>query len=169
MAQREYTREEYETLQRSEREIAGNEEVAVVEDVFIGDDLVRLSLRFDWKRDTEAVEFVLDRERDVLELQSVTGALGYEYDQLPHVEGERLPVVYLDGGWVPAAALPDSGPARLTETGTATPDSGPSLAAWAARTLGGWVDDITAKKVVLGVIITKKLLIASALVYLLVT
>lgn len=165
MAETEYTHEEFETLQRSEREIAGNEEVAVVEDVSVVEDVARLSLAFDWKDGMESVAFDLDRERDVMELKSVTSALGYEYDQLPYIEGERLPVVYLDDGWVPTPALPDDGPAQLTEA----PDPRPSLSAWAARTMSGWVDDITARKVVLGVIVAKKLLIALALVYLLVT
>lgn len=165
MALREYTDDEYETLQRSEREIAGNRERATVTDVTVGDDTAQLAFDFDWKPESESVRFDLDSEREVMELKSVAAAAGYEYDQLPYLEDETIPVVYVDDRWVPAAALPDGGPAALS----GTPPAVPSLADRAYRRLSDWLDDLTARSVVLGVIVLKKLLIVSALVYLLVT
>ncbi|WP_123538253.1 hypothetical protein [Halosimplex salinum] len=165
MALREYTDDEYETLQRSEREIAGNRERATVTDVTVGDDTARLAFGFDWKPESESVTFDLDRERDVMELQSVAAAAGYEYDQLPYLEDEPITVAYLDGRWVPAAALPDGGPASLSD---ASPTA-PSLTDRTRRRASEWLDDLTVQSVVLGVIVTKKLLIVSALVYLIVT
>ncbi len=100
----------------------------------------------------------------VKELKAVAADAGYEYDQLFHLEGETIPVVYLEDGWEPAAALPGGGPG--TAGGAA--QRSPSLADSAYRRLTDWVDDLTARSVVLGVIVTKKLLIASALVYLMV-
>lgn len=165
MALREYTDDEYETLQRSEREIAGNTEQAEVTNVSVVDNTAELTFGFDWKPGHESVTYDLDSERDVMELKSVAETVGYDYDQLPYLEGETIPVVYLDDGWVPAAALPDGGPAALGETSPAVP----SLADRAYGTLSDWTDEITAQSVVLGVIVVKKLLIVSALVYLLVT
>jgi len=165
MALREYTDDEYERLQRSERELTGNRERADVANVVVVDDTARLSFAFDWTPDRDSVSYDLDDPRDVMELRAVAAEAGYEYDQLPYLEGETIPVVYLDDGWVPAAALPDGGPGA--EDGPVS--QGPSLVDSAYRRLSDRVDDITARSVVLGVIVTKKLLIASALVYLLVT
>jgi hypothetical protein len=165
MALREYTDDEYERLQRSERELTGNREQADVTDVAVVDDTARLTFGFEWTPDSDAVSYDLDDARDVMELKAVAADAGYEYDQLFHLEGETIPVVYLEDGWVPAAALPDVGSGGANETGR----QGPSLVDSAYRRLSERVDDITARSVVLGVIVTKKLLIVSALVYLLVT
>ncbi|ELZ20322.1 hypothetical protein C475_21152 [Halosimplex carlsbadense 2-9-1] len=164
MALREYTDDEYERLQRSERELTGNRERAEITDVAVVDDTARLTFGFEWTPEPDSVSYDLDDARDVMELKSVAGAAGYEYDQLPYLEGETIPVVYLDDGWVPAAALPGGGPETAGERGR----QGPSLVDSAYRRLADRLDDITARSVVLGVIVVKKLLIASALVYLLV-
>ncbi|WP_135363876.1 hypothetical protein [Halosimplex halophilum] len=164
MALREYTDDEYERLRRSERELTGNRERATVTDVAVGEDTARLTLGFEWTADSESVGYDLDDARDVMELKAVAADAGYGYDQLFHLEGETIPVVYLEDGWVPAAALPGGGPGGA---GGAAQRS-PSLADSAYRRLTDWVDDLTARSVVLGVIVTKKLLIASALVYLMV-
>lgn len=165
MALQEYTDDEYETLQRSEREIAGNRESAAFTAVTIVDDTARLTLGFDWKPGEESITYDLDSERDVMELKSVAAAAGYEYDQLPYLEGESVDVVYLDERWTPAAALPDGGPHALTDQSRA----GPSLVDSTYRRLSDWFDDVTAQSVVLTVIVVKKLLIVSALVYLMVS
>ncbi|QLH81782.1 hypothetical protein [Halosimplex pelagicum] len=160
MALREYTDGEYERLQRSERELTGNRERAEITDVAVVDDTARLTFGFEWTPEPDSVSYDLDDARDVMELKAVAAAAGYEYDQLPYLEGETIPVVYLDDGWEPAAALPDGGPGSADDAAR----TGPSLVDSASRRL----DDITAQSVVLGVIVVKKLLIASALVYLLV-
>lgn len=165
MALREYTDDEYERLRRSERELTGNRERADVTDVAVVDDTARLTLGFEWTSESDSVSYDLDDARDVVGLKAVAADAGYEYDQLFHLEGETIPVVYLDEGWVPAAALPGGGPGTAEEP----TQQGPSLVDSAYRRLSDRVDDITARSVVLGVIVTKKLLIASALVYLLVT
>jgi hypothetical protein len=165
MALREYTDGEYERLQRSERELTGNRERAQITDVTVVDDTARLTLGFDWTAEPDSVSFDLDDDRDVVELRSVAEAAGYDYDQLPYLEGETIPVVYLDDGWVPAAALPGGGP----EAADGPIRRGRSLVDSARRRLADRVDDLTAQSVVLGVILTKKLLLASALVYLIVT
>lgn len=165
MALREYADDEYEPLRRSERAVAGNTERAEVQSVSIVDTTAEFTVGFDWKPGTERIGYDLDAERDVMELKSVAEAAGSDYDQLPYLERETIPVVYLDDRWVPAAALPDGGPAALADTSPAVP----SLADRAYDRLSDWSDGITAQSVVLAVVLGKKLLVVSALIYLLVT
>lgn len=165
MELQEYTDDEYETLRTSEREIAGNEEVVAIDDVVVGGDEVRIALAFDWTDDRETIAFDLDRERDVMELKTLAGALGYEYDQLPYLEGETVTAVYLDGQWVPAPTLPDAGPATLSDASA----DGPNAAVGAYKRLRCRLGEVTAKQAVLAVVLGKKLLIVGALVYLIVT
>ena len=159
------TAEEYERLQASGREVAGNRERATVEAVSVDDDRATLVLSFDWTDDRERVAFDLDSEREVLGLKALAGARGYAYDQLPYLEDERVEVVYLDGSWRPAATLPDVDSNALTDAaGGAEP--GPLTRAY-RRTLRR-VEDVTGTDVILAAIATKKVLVAAAVVYLVV-
>ncbi|WP_436931109.1 hypothetical protein [Halosimplex halobium] len=70
MALREYTDDDYERLQRSERELTGNRERATVTDVVVGEDTARLTLGFEWTADSESVSYDLDDARDVIQTDS---------------------------------------------------------------------------------------------------
>lgn len=164
MGASEYTDDEYETLQTSKREIAGNEEPARIVDVRVGASTARLKLEFDWKEGSEIAEFDLDSERDVMELKTLARGLGYDYDHLPYLEGETITAVYLDGEWVPAATLPDAEGDVLGDASTGRPDPLSRAYRVATRRVG----DLSTNKLLIAVIVFKKLLIASAIVYLLV-
>lgn len=159
-----YTDDEYETLQTSKREIAGNEEPAQIDDVYVGSDTARLHLQFDWTDDGETVEFDLDSEREVMELKTLARNLGYDYDHLPYLEGETVTAVYLDDGWVPAATLPDAGPDVLGDTSAGQQ----SRVSRAYKRATARFDGFSTQQLLLAVIALKKLLIAGAIVYLLV-
>jgi hypothetical protein len=167
MSTEQLSADEFETLQASGREVAGNQELATVTSVTVGPDTARLELSFDWKRETDTASFDLDCEREVLQLKSLARGHGYAYDQLPYLEGEELAAVYLDGGWVPAATLPDVDANVLTET--ATEPSGPGPVARVHDGLQRRAEEVTSRDVVLAVVVLKKILIAGALVYLLLT
>lgn len=159
-----YTTDEYQTLRQRRREIAGNEELATVGDVTLTDSTATLALSFEWADSDERVSFDLTSERDVLALESLAEAAGYDFDHLPYLEDERVGVTYLDGGWVPTATLPTPHDSDVFD------DDGrrvPGLAERATRWLDARIEGIEARDVVLGVIVLKKLLIVSALVYLL--
>ena len=164
MGASEYTDDEYETLQTSKREIAGNEEPATIADVTVGATTARLRLEFDWKDDGETVAFDLDSERDVMELKTLARGLGYDYDHLPYLEGETITAVYLDGEWVPAATLPDAGPDALGDTSTGRRNP----LARAYKGVTSRVDGVSGHQLLTAVIVVKKLLVAAAIVYLLV-
>jgi hypothetical protein len=160
-----YTTDEYRTLQRRRREVAGNEERATVDDVTLTDTEATIRLDFEWSESSERLTFDLTSERDVLAVESLAEAAGYEFDHLPYLEGETVGVTYLDGEWVPTATLPTP---TDSDVFGGDPATGPSLAERATRWLDARLDGIEARQVVLGVIVLKKLLIASALVYLLI-
>lgn len=164
--EQEVTTAEYETLQASGREVAGNREAATVESVTVGEDTATVVLAFDWTAERERVTFDLDSERAVLGLKALARAHGYGFDQLPHLEGERITVVYLDGSWHPAETLPDVESNLLTETATDAVQPGP-LTRTHRRTVER-VEDLTGTDVILAVIVLKKLLVASAIIYLVV-
>jgi hypothetical protein len=162
-----YTTDEYQTLQRHRRQVAGNEEVATVSDVTLTDSTATLSLAVEWADSDERVSFDLTSERDVLALESLAEAAGYDFDHLPYLEDERVGITYLDGEWVPTATLPT--PRDSSAFGSdGTNRHVPGLAERATDWLDARVDSIEARDVVLGVIVLKKLLIVSALVYLLI-
>lgn len=167
MASDELSTTEYETLQSSRREVAGNREQANVRDVNVSEETVSLQLGFDWTNETQSVAFDLDSEREVLGPKALAHSRGFRYDQLPSLEGEAITVIYLDGEWQPAATLPDVEANVLTETATVTGEPGPLSRAY--EELLARIEEITGKDVILAAIVLKKLLIASALVYLLVT
>lgn len=167
MSTEELSADEFETLQASGREVAGNQEPATVTSVHVGPDTATLELSFDWKRTTDTVSFDLDSEREVLGLKSLARAHGYEYDQLPYLEGEELTAVYLDGEWVPAATLPDVDANVLTDTASAPEADGPLARAYDG--LQRRAEELTSRDVIIGVVIAKKIVIATALVYLLLT
>lgn len=158
---------EFETLETSGREVAGNQESATVRDVFVGDRTARIVLAFDWTAETEIVEFDLDSERDVLELKSLARSRGYAFEQLPYLEGEQITAVYLDGQWLPAETVPDVDANVLTDATPDTPAAGPITRTYDA--LLDRVEEVTSKDVILAAIALKKILIAAALVYLLLT
>jgi hypothetical protein len=161
-----YTTDEYQTLQQHRREVAGNEESATVADVTLRDSTATLTLSFEWADTTDQRTFDLTSERDVLALESLAESAGYDFDHLPYLEDERIGVTYLDGEWVPTATLPTAHDSDVFA------DSGrtvPSLTERATNWLDDRLDTVEAKDVVLGVIVFKKLLIASALVYLLIS
>lgn len=167
MATEEPTATEFETLQSSGREVAGNQEPATVEDVSVGERTARIVLAFDWTTETETVEFDLDSEREVLELKSLARAHGYEFEQLHYLEGEEITAVYLDGRWLPAETVPDVDANVLTDSAPEIGGAGPI-----ARThdaLRERLEEVTSKDVVIAAIALKKILIAAALVYLLLT
>lgn len=166
MSGTEYSAADYETLQASGREIAGNRERATVDEVTVGEGTAWLSLSFDWKRETATLEYDLDREREVLKLKSLAGSLGYDFDHLPYLEGETIPVVYLDGQWVPAATLPDVEANVLAGDGGAS--GGPGLLARTYGSIGRRVENATQEELIVAAVVLKKLLIALAIVYVLV-
>lgn len=167
MATDDFTATEYETLQSSRREVAGNREQATVRDVDVGETTVRLELGFDWTSDGQTVTFDLDSEREVLGLKALARSRGYDYDHLPYLEGEPVTVVYLDGEWQPAATLPDADANVLTDTATAADEPGPVTRAYEG--LLGRAEELTSRDVIVAAVVIKKLLIATALVYLLLT
>ncbi|MEZ3116281.1 hypothetical protein RYH80_10210 [Halobaculum sp. MBLA0147] len=162
------TTDDYRTLQQRRREVAGNEERATVREVTLTDATARLRLGFAWADADEHVSFDLHSERDVLALESLAAAAGYDFDHLPYLEGETVAVTYLDGEWVPTATLPTA-----TESDVFGDDddglSGLDLAERLAHGVSDRVERLDAQQVVLGVIVFKKLLIVSTLVYLLLT
>lgn len=160
-----YTTDEYQTLQQRRREVAGNEETATVDDVTLTDSTATLRLGFEWGETTEELQFDLTSERDVLALETLAETAGYDFDHLPYLEDERIGVTYLDGEWVPTATLPTPGHSDVFDDGS---PAVPGLAERATRWLDARIEGIEAKQVVLGAIVIKKLLIASALVYLLI-
>jgi hypothetical protein len=160
-----YTTDEYRTLQQHRREVAGNEEWATVAEVTLTDSTATLSLSFEWADAPQQRTFDLTSERDVLALESLAESAGYDFDHLPYLEDERIGVTYLDGEWVPTATLPAPRDSDVFD------DSGrsvPGITERATQWLDERIDAVEAKDVVLGVIVLKKLLIASALVYLLI-
>lgn len=161
------TTDDYRTLQQRRREVAGNEERATVREVTLTDATATLRLGFAWADADERVSFDLHSERDVLALESLAAAAGYDFDHLPYLEGETVAVTYLDGEWVPTATLPTATESDVFGDDDGLPGVG--LAERLAHGVSDRVERLDAQQVVLGVIVFKKLLIVSTLVYLLLT
>lgn len=151
--------ETYERLKAAEKQRSGNLETARISDVDVTRDAVVLSLQFAWSTDSETLTYDLADERDVCRLVDIARSLGYEFDQLPALEGERLTVRYTERGWLPE---PDADPSADSSAGA---ESGSSLDA--VGSLAGRLRSLSTEQAVIGVILTKKLIIVSLLVYLL--
>ncbi|WP_134669715.1 hypothetical protein [Halorussus marinus] len=161
---------EYERLRASKKRRTGNEEVATVRDVFVGEERVVLTLGFEWTTDTERLAYDLADDRDVLKLEALAESQGFEFEHVSFLEGERLPVVATEGGWVPSAHrgyAPDEGSVRETFVTECR-----LLARELAQTPGVFRRlvrigrTMTTRQLIIAVIVVKKLLIVALVAWL---
>jgi hypothetical protein len=96
-------RDEYEHLRRKKQQQRGNVVTATVRAVDVGASTVSLSLRFEWTGEPATVHYDLDDERDVAKLTALCEAHGFEFEQVSHLEGLTVDVVYTGQRWVPEA------------------------------------------------------------------
>ena len=160
---------EYEHLTTKKRERQGNAEVATVTDVSVGPSRVVLTARFDWTGEDLRFRYDLDDDRDVLQLESLTDAAGFEFEQVGFLEGETIEVAYTGREWVPSAHsahVEGSGSAvetfrtelRLLARELARLPNVPRRGIRAVRTA-------STQQTIIGVILVKKLLIVVLLAW----
>lgn len=162
---------EYERLRTKKKERQGNAERAEVRDVFVGSDSVVVTVGFEWTTDTERFVYDLDDDRDVLELEALAAANGFEFEQVSFLEGETLEVVYTGREWVPEAHV-----AHLEGEGSAGETFRTELRLLARelarspkflRRLVRISRTMTTKQAILAVVVVKKLIIVALLAWLL--
>lgn len=163
---------EYEHLAAKKRERQGNAELATVTDVAVGRERVVLTATFEWSPDSVRLSYDLDDDRDVLKLERLAETAGFEFEQVTFLEGETIELTYTGGEWVPSAHRAEvEGQGSAVETfrtelqllarELARAPNLPRRGIEAMRTA-------TTRQLIIGVILAKKLLIASLLVWLLV-
>lgn len=159
---------EYEHLRTKRKERRGNAERATVRDVFVGADRVVLALEFAWTTDAERVEYDLDDDRDVLELEALAESKGFAFEQLGFLEGETLEAVYTGSAWIPNVrrAYADE-QAEASEPSTSATDSRPARTLESLRRLTRTARTMTTTQLLVAVIIVKKLIIVVMLAWLL--
>lgn len=96
-------RDEYEHLRRKKQEQRGNVVSAPIRTVDVGASTVSLSLAFEWTSEPATVRYDLDDERDVTKLTALCEAHGFEFEQVSHLAGLAIDVVYTGERWVPEA------------------------------------------------------------------
>ncbi|MFC4550844.1 MULTISPECIES: hypothetical protein [Halorussus] len=167
---RDETAAEFERLRTKKKERRGNAEEAEVEDVFVGESRVVLTVGFDWTTDTERLAYDLDDDRDVLRLDALADAQGFEFEQVSFLEGESFPVVYTGEEWVPEAHL-----AHVESQGSAAETFAAEsrlLARELARSPGVLrkfvraVRRMTTKQWIIAVILVKKLVVVALVAWL---
>jgi hypothetical protein len=163
--------EEYAHLRTKRAEREGNVEEAVVEDVFVGSDRVTLSLSFEWTDEGYRIRYDLDDDRDVLNLETLAEANGFEFEQVGHMEGVRIEVAYTGREWVPTAhpnGVEGQGSIAATFK-TELRLLGKELARTPGLLRGGirGVRSLSTKQAIVAVVLVKKVAIVALLAYLL--
>ncbi|UPV74826.1 hypothetical protein M0R89_01850 [Halorussus limi] len=161
---------EYERLRTKKKERRGNAERAEVRDVFVGERRVVLTVGFPWTTDTERLAYDLDADRDVLKLEALTEAKGFDFEQVSFLEGETLSVVYTGDEWVPEAQIDyvegegSAGATFLTELRLLGRELARSPKV--VRRLVRLSRTMTTKQTVIAVILVKKLIIVALVAWL---
>lgn len=156
---------EYEHLRTKRKERRGNAERATVRSVFVGEDRVVITVEFPWTTDAERVEYDLDDDRDVLELEALAESKGFAFEQLGFLKDETLEMVYTGSEWIPNVqrAYADEGAAASKPSASATDSRTPE----SLRRLTRTVRTMTTTQLLVAVIIVKKLIIVAMLAWLL--
>jgi hypothetical protein len=147
--------ETFERLKTAEKQQSGNVETATIGGVTVAEDTVTLSLQFPWSTADERVSYDLTDDRDVCRLADIARSLGYQFDQVPALEGERLPVRYTERGWLPEPEREAEVEKRENRTWSV-----PNPIAAAAQRLRS----ASTTQLIVGVILLKKLLIVGVVV-----
>lgn len=166
---------EYEHLRTKRKERRGNAERATVRDVLVGADRVVLALEFAWTTGAERVEYDLDDDRDVLELEALAESKGFAFEQLGFLEGETLEAVYTGSAWIPNVRRAYAGErAEASEPTTSDtdlrpggPPTRPARIPESLRRLTQTARTMTTTQLLVAVIIVKKLIIVAMLAWLL--
>ena len=164
---------EYEHLRTKKKERRGNAERATVRSVFVGENRVVLTVEFSWTTDAERVEYDLDDDQDVLELEALTESQGFAFEQLGFLEGERLEMVYTGSGWIPnvqrayADERAGASDSTATDSRPCGPHSRPARTPESLRRLIRTAQTMTTTQLLVAVIIVKKLIIVAMLAWLL--
>lgn len=160
---------EYEHLRRKRAERRGNVETATVADVSVGESEAVLRLSAPWAPEGVRLSYDLDDDRDVCKLEALTDRRGFDFEQLPHLEGLDLEVVYTGEAWVPTAHeayVEDRG--SLGETFRTELRLLARELARSPRYLRRavrWVRSLTTQQAIVGAVLLKKLLIVALLAW----
>ncbi|MCO8244150.1 hypothetical protein [Haladaptatus sp. AB643] len=154
------TTDEYELLTAKQKEQVGNTETATVRRVHVSETHVCLLLEFGWTADPARVSYDLDDDGDVRNLEAVTAEHGFEFVQVGYLEELPLAVRYTDDEWVPTAhTVSSSGYGSLLEVVSV------ERVRTAVRRFVVRVRSITMEEFIVGVILTKKMLVVAILIW----
>jgi len=162
---------QYEHLRAKRKEKQGNVERARVRDVHVGESEVALRATFEWSSETLRFAYDLDDDRDVLKLEALTEASGFDFEQVSFLEGEDLPVVYTGSEWVPEAHVAyvegegSAGETFRTELRLLVRElaRSPKL----VRRLVRASRTLSTKQIIVAVVLVKKLIVVALLAWLL--
>lgn len=154
------TTDEYELLTAKQKEQVGNTETATVRRVQVTETHVSLSLDFGWTADPERVRYDLDDKGDVRNLEAVTAEHGFEFAQVGYLEELPLTVRYTGDEWVPTAHT-------VSSSGYGFPLEAVSVDRVRApvRRFLARMRSITMEEFIVGVILTKKMLVVAILIW----